>query len=1099
MSFQNLTDLYEVRKTVRFELKPSKITETFLQKEGIYTTPTNILFRNKEIEKDINYSKEVGKKIDENQFTKTSKSILEYLIIFKGVLNANIGGQIFVKRDIFEAIDKVFYIHLKKTTKLSGTRGIGFAELKKHSQNGVEKLLNYFDEVMRNIENLQIDLEDIGKSAISLSKTDIKKTLRSISLEYIRVHNFLEKFDVGNDKFDEEIKEKIENILKFEVFFKEAKGYYFMSENQSSGILMRRFGFNEKALKRRQPQEIKDDLKTLRPDFEKEENKKHTKEQERQKLIEEFELRTKQEHFPDLLHPEKWEYIAKKDKDERTEDEQNYRSEIGKQKKNVKDLRENDESIKKLTNELNQIRKEWGNLKRNINNKEKELENNLALTHYAKLLKKTECGEISYYLILIPVVDKNILDISIGKNGDIDILEYRTLTFGAFSKLALSYDGTMGGYFDKNLSKFIVKDQPDEKDFKDLIEYKKCEVENKNTKWFYEKKFNEKFQNYQKSPFEKLKKYIENVISNNEDVFGYISFDFQRLWKIDNLIEYIVEFNKQGYNVNWEKINFSRVQDLEKEEKLELYQIYCKDFCKDQDFFEIEHDIEEQKRKRFENKETGPKNPNLFTIYWQDFIKDIENGNQNIRLNSDSGYFVKKADENITEKVLGKSRKKRDKIIGSFNLSFNSDKRLTNSFEEKENISKFNETYNEKVQPKNELTYIGLDRGEKELLTYCIIDKDGNCIKTENGEYLIGDFNLINSKGEFVKKEDCKWKDESGKEYKDLIGGSLKVGNFKNNEYFEVNNGAKLYYNKAENGGFRIEAKDGKKIKLEDKSGNKVYDYNLIFKLAILRRQIMNQKGEITLNDIQEMRGGYISQIIRMLNEWIVKYNGVLVLENLGRKQEKDGEEIETNKDKILKKNFGVTIYQEIETLLNRKYNYFVKKDDTLTLQLTPKVKNIGDIKISEKENVDLNLGNIVFVNEFNTSKECPVCGKELYGHLTKWEEEMHHYDENNGIDYGREIDKAKNTKNSQCDYNMKTNNHGFDFIHSGDDLAAYNIAKRGLEFLKSGQIKNQIQQTQQTRPVESEKELMHKDFSSYLNNQTSFEQTPFANLPKNL
>jgi hypothetical protein len=37
---------------------------------------------------------------------------------------------------------------------------------------------------------------------------------------------------------------------------------------------------------------------------------------------------------------------------------------------------------------------------------------------------------------------------------------------------------------------------------------------------------------------------------------------------------------------------------------LEIYQIYCKDFSKDQNFFEIEYSVEEQKIKRLENKET---------------------------------------------------------------------------------------------------------------------------------------------------------------------------------------------------------------------------------------------------------------------------------------------------------------------------------------------------------------------------------------------------------------------------------------------------------------------------------------------------------------
>jgi hypothetical protein len=67
----------------------------------------------------------------------------------------------------------------------------------------------------------------------------------------------------------------------------------------------------------------------------------------------------KQKQFQDLLHPEKWEYIAKKEKKERTEDEQNYWLKIKEWRNVVKKLRENDIEIEKLTNELNQIKKDY--------------------------------------------------------------------------------------------------------------------------------------------------------------------------------------------------------------------------------------------------------------------------------------------------------------------------------------------------------------------------------------------------------------------------------------------------------------------------------------------------------------------------------------------------------------------------------------------------------------------------------------------------------------------------------------------------------------------------------------------------------------------
>jgi hypothetical protein len=60
----------------------------------------------------------------------------------------------------------------------------------------------------------------------------------------------------------------------------------------------------------------------------------------------------------------------------------------------------------------------------------------------------------------------------------------------------------------------------------------------------------------------------------------------------------------------------------------------------------------------------------------------------------------------------------------------------------------------------------------------------------------------------------------------------------------------------------------------------------------------------------------------------------------------------------------------------------------------------------------------------------------------------MHHYKEWNWIDYWKNLEEAKKTKNDNCDFHMKDNNCGFTFLTSWDDLATYNIAKKWLEYL---------------------------------------------------
>jgi hypothetical protein len=121
----------------------------------------------------------------------------------------------------------------------------------------------------------------------------------------------------------------------------------------------------------------------------------------------------------------------------------------------------------------------------------------------------------------------------------------------------------------------------------------------------------------------------------------------------------------------------------------------------------------------------------------------------------------------------------------------------------------------------------------------------------------------------------------------------------------------------------------------------------------------------------------------------------------------------------------------------------------------------------------------IFWVDEYCTSKACPVCNgdlifwkiedveknnnthkelkileneniNQLFWHWTNatFENEMHHYKEWNWYDYWEFLEEAKKSKNDSCDYNMKKTPHWFSFIESWDDLATYNIAKKWIEYL---------------------------------------------------
>ena len=1026
---QEFQNLYEVRKTVRFELKPSKITQLFLEKEKIYNNPTNILYKNK-FENWFNYSKQVF----EDNLKDSIEQIKNIFINLEKVQNLlwNLPfKEIYIDRKIYELIDKNYYIHSVKSKKIPSISSLSLIKRNLDWQ-WVNVIRNYYENNLISIQDIIISIENIWKKDNSFSKNEIKRILKKLSLEIIRVYNFLQYFDIENKDFNQNLKEYIEKILNLTEFIEEIKLYYFISENQSSWILLRRFWFNEKSLKRRQPKEIKDDLIKIKNEFDEKNEIKKDLEFKKQKLIEDFDLKTKQEKFPELLKQEKIKQI--RENENKSNEDKEYIEKIDKNFIELKELRNNDKVLKDITKNLNDIKKQFWNLKVTINNLEKELENNLALTHYSKLIEKVIDWEKLYYLVLIPVNEKTILEKHIWKWNS-KILEYNTLTFNALEKLALSYDGTMWIYWDKqeekNKKTWIKKWIIDL--YKDLKDWKKQE------------------------DFYKFKRYITNLIKTYNDVFWNICFDFYQLSQKNNLGDFIKEFNRQWYKISWKSIDFGILEELEQKNKLEFYQIYTKDFYKDPNFFDIDYSIKEQKeerqKRRKEKNVNG--NKNLFCIYWEKFIKDIDALNSNVRLNSDCWFYVKLADENIALEDKWKSRKKRNKIIWTFHLSFNPNKTLWKGFDEKQNIEEFNKIYKSAIKNIENLTLVWLDRWEKELLTFCLIDKDLNCIKDKKWKYLIWDLNCINSKWQFVKNDDCLWKDWNWKIYNDLIWNFLpdfshpenivewKKKFQQDNEnalyYFKLNHDARFYLLEWEKQRFKVLNKDWKEIFLQDTDWNKVINYYFLFQTEVYKRHILNKTWDIKLEDIQELRWWYISNVIKQLNKWIIEYNWVLVLENLDKIQKDDrGNIYQTNKEKNQEKTFWSTVYQEIETLLNRKYNYFIYKNkDLWEFQLTPKIKNISDIKNLEKSWKDVNLGNLIFIDEYLTSKECPNCKNQLFRDKKWWDSVYHN---------------EKNVLKNWCNFSTKNwwNNYWFDFIQSWDDLAAYNIAKKWLEYLKN-------------------------------------------------
>lgn len=201
---------------------------------------------------------------------------------------------------------------------------------------------------------------------------------------------------------------------------------------------------------------------------------------------------------------------------------------------------------------------------------------------------------------------------------------------------------------------------------------------------------------------------------------------------------------------------------------------------------------------------------------------------------------------------------------------------------------RFNLVCNEKIANKQEIKIIGIDRGEKNLAYYSVIDSKGNTKES-------GSFNEI-----------------------DVLG---KDGNvIKTDDYLQ---------------------------KLKDKAGSRDEA----------------RKNWKTIENIKELKNGYVSQVVRKICDLILKYDAIVVFEDLNFGF------------KLKRSALDFPVYQKLEMALIRKLNYLVNKGAKekeaghclKAYQLAPMVANPKDI--------GKQTGIVFYTQASYTSKTCPKCG----------------------------------------------------------------------------------------------------------------------------
>jgi predicted RNA-binding Zn-ribbon protein involved in translation (DUF1610 family) len=166
----------------------------------------------------------------------------------------------------------------------------------------------------------------------------------------------------------------------------------------------------------------------------------------------------------------------------------------------------------------------------------------------------------------------------------------------------------------------------------------------------------------------------------------------------------------------------------------------------------------------------------------------------------------------------------------------------------------------------------------------------------------------------------------------------------------------------------------------------------------------------------------------------------------------------------LQKTKFGFICFEDLDEENKRKrfeeLNYNL--GSRVELMLLNKFKTLGLVPPGYKMAMSLQskkevnqFGIITYVDTRSTSLSCPNCGQRIDDktkNQNKWGN--HRFRCMNGVvtcgfnTYTQEeIDKAKIEKPNE-DWDFTPDKKGLEFLHTSDDVAAYNIAKRGLELI---------------------------------------------------
>ena len=376
------------------------------------------------------------------------------------------------------------------------------------------------------------------------------------------------------------------------------------------------------------------------------------------------------------------------------------------------------------------------------------------------------------------------------------------------------------------------------------------------------------------------------------------------------------EVELQGYSITFDNIKESYINEKVNSGELYLFQIYNKDFSKN------------KKKKGTDN---------LHTIYWKGLFAPENLKNTVLKLNGQAELFFRKASVKYSAEKM-KTGHHIKQLKGKFDYPIIKDKRFTQNkfffhcpitlnFGAPGQPARFNDKVRSFLKHNKDVNIIGIDRGEKHLLYYSVLNQKGEIL----GQ---GSLNAISN-------------------------GFIPAGETKERQ---INYHAKLD---------KIESN-------RDKA----------------------RKSWSTIENIKEMKAGYLSQVVHKLSELIIKHNAIVILEDLNKGFKRG--------------RFGVEkqVYQKFEKALIDKLNYLVfKKEET---QNTGSYLNAYQLtnKFESFQKMGKQSGILFYTTASYTSTTDPVTGflKNVYAKYQSVDKSVAFWKSFDSIIYNSEKDRFEFT-----------------------------------------------------------------------------------------